>query len=170
MQSIVSHSWPEACFYALQSRKDTVPAFAACESKSTLITIVSFSLSSNKLGNNFNCASNLLMPISSLLISNKKVLSCNWLATVNNFLGRKELKMWISGALFEQKRFSFDNLTYVVFWAKGELFNKNPLKGSVHISQFQNPRNRTDFSGFTQKQFQIHDKTKNRLNTLDSDC
>ena len=38
-----------------------------------LITIVSLSLGSNKLGNNFDCDTNLLMPVSSLLISKKKV-------------------------------------------------------------------------------------------------
>ena len=65
-----------------------------------LITIVSLSLSSNKLGNNFNCDTNLLIPMSSLLILNKKVLSCNWLATNNNFWYHQELKMGISGAFF----------------------------------------------------------------------
>ena len=49
--------------------------------------------------------------------------------------------MWISCALFEQKRFSFDNQTHVVFWTKVELFCKNRLKRSVLKSQFQNPRN-----------------------------
>ena len=49
--------------------------------------------------------------------------------------------MWISSALFEQIRFSFDNLRHVVFRTKGELFYKNPLKRSVLKSQFQNPRN-----------------------------
>ena len=118
-----------------------------------LITIVSLSLSSNKLGNNFNYDANLLMAMSSLLTSNIKK-SCNWLATNNNFWCRKELKMWISGALFEQKRFSFDNLTHVVFWTKDELFYKNPLKRSVLKSQFQNPRNlneQNQFTQFTQK-------------------
>ena len=37
-----------------------------------LVTIVSLSLSSIKLGNNFNCDTNLLMTMSSSLISNKK--------------------------------------------------------------------------------------------------
>ena len=65
-----------------------------------LITIVSLSLSSNKLGNNFNCDTHLLIPMSSLLILNKKVLSCNWLATNNNFWYHQELKMGLSGAFF----------------------------------------------------------------------
>ena len=122
----------------------SLSAFVTCESKSNLtislirkllfrdifcsflimvlITIVSLSLSSNKLGNIFNCDINLLMPISSRLFSNKRVLSCNFLATNNNFWCCQKLKMWISGALFEQKRCSFDNLTHVVLWTKGELF------------------------------------------------
>ena len=72
-----------------------------------LITIVSSSLSLNKLGNNFNCDTNLLVPMPSLLISYKKVLSYHWFATDNNFWCRQELKMWISDALFKQKRFPF---------------------------------------------------------------
>ena len=67
----------------------------------------------------------------------KQVLSCNWLGTSNNFWCRRTLKMWISGAFFEQMRFYFNNLTHVVFWTKVELFYKNPLKKSVLKSQFQ---------------------------------
>ena len=77
--------------------------------------------------------------------------------------------MWISGALFEEKRFFFDNLTHVIFWTKGELFYKNPLKRSVLKSQFQNPRNvdeKNQFMQFKQKQLQIHDGTKNGSNTF----
>ena len=134
-------------------KKPSLSGFVACETKSkltvfptslikkllfrdiscnflimVLITIRSLSLSSNRLGNNFNCDTNLLMPTSSLIISCKKVLSCNWLATNNNFWFRHELKVWISGALFQPTRFSFDNLTHVVFWTKGELVFKNQLK------------------------------------------
>ena len=49
-----------------------------------LITIVSLSLSSIKLGNSFNCDSNLLMTMSSLLISNKKknYLTIVWLLII----------------------------------------------------------------------------------------
>ena len=102
----------------------------------------SFSLSSNNLGHNFDCDTNLLMPMSSLLISNKKIKSCSWFGTNNNFWCRQELKMWISSALFEQMRFSFDNLTHVVFWTtKVEHFYKNPWKRSVLKSQFQSQRN-----------------------------
>ena len=67
------------------------------------------------------------MPMSSQLFSNKGVLSCNFLAT-NNFWCRQKLKMWISGALFQQKRCSFDNMAHVVLWTKGELFYTNPFK------------------------------------------
>ena len=70
------------------------------------------------------------MPMSSLLISNKKV-SCNWLTNNNNLCCHQELKMWISGTLFEQNRFSFDNLTHAIFGTKGELIYENPLKRLV---------------------------------------
>ena len=78
--------------------------------------------------------------------------------------------MRISGALFEQMRFCFDNPTHVAFWTKVEHFYKNPLKRSVLKSQFQNPRNLVEknffFSPFTQKQLEIQEGTKDRLNTL----
>ena len=95
-------------------KMSTLSTFVACESKSNLtifsasltkkclfydiscsflimvlISIVPLSFSSNKLGNNFNCDSNLLIPMSLLLISSKKVLSCNWSSTAT------------SGALFD---------------------------------------------------------------------
>ena len=93
-----------------------------------LISVVS---SSNKLGNNFNCDTNLLKSMPSLQISNKEVLSCKWLPTNNSFWCRQEFKMWISSTLFKWKRFSFDNVTQVVFWTKGKLVCKNPLKRPV---------------------------------------
>ena len=80
------------------------------------LSIVSLSFSSTKV-DNVSC--NLMMSMSSLLISNKKFLSCKWLTTSNNFWCRQELKIGISGALFEEKGFSFDNLTHAVFWTKG---------------------------------------------------
>ena len=88
------------------------------------------------------------MPMSSLFISNKKVLSCNWLGTNNIFWCRQDLKMRISGVLFEQMRFSFDNLTHVVFWIKVENYYKNLLKRSVLKSQFQSLWNLVDKSLF----------------------
>ena len=48
--------------------------------------------------------------------------------------------MYVSDALFGQKRFSFGNLTHV-FLTKGELVYINLLKRSVLKSQFQNPQN-----------------------------
>ena len=78
---------------------------------------------------------NLLMSMSLLLIFLKKVLYCNWLATKNHFWSRQELKMWISGALFEEKRFSFDNLDTSYFVQKVNSFIK------ILKSQFQNPQN-----------------------------
>ena len=50
------------------------------------MTIVPLSLSSNKLDNNFDRDTNLLIPMSSLLISSAKVLSCNLLDTNNNLM------------------------------------------------------------------------------------
>ena len=64
-----------------------------------LVSIVLISLSSNKLGNNF-------------VITDAIVLAGNWLATSNNFWCRQELKMWVLGALFEQKRFSLFRIMY----------------------------------------------------------
>ena len=63
--------------------------------------------------------------------------------------------MRISGALFEQMRFCFDNPTHVAFWTKVEHFYKNPLKRSVLKSQFQNPRN------LVEKNFFFHHSRKN---------
>ena len=75
-----------------------------------LVTTVPLSLSSNKLDNfnyhKFTDANVVLL----FFFFKKKALSSNWLATNNNLRCRQEL---ISGALFEQKRFSFDNLTHV---------------------------------------------------------
>ena len=76
--------------------------------------------------------------------------------------------MFISGALFEEKRFSFDNLTHVIFWTKGELFYKDP---QIAISEpTKSGREKLIFSRLTQKHLQIHDGTENRLNTLYTDC
>ena len=96
----------------------SLSAFVPCESKSSLttfptslikkllfpdiscnflimvlITILPLSVSSNILDNNFKCDTNLLMPLSWLLISNKNVLTCNWLATNNIFWCRQRLKI-----------------------------------------------------------------------------
>ena len=99
-------------------------------------------------GNNFNCDINLLVPMSSLLILNRTVLSCNWLATKNNFWcrqGAKKCKFQMHH--LDKKTLSFSNLTRF-FLTKCELVYKNPVKRSVLKSQFQNPRNldeKTDF-------------------------
>ena len=100
-----------------------------------LITIVSLPLSSNaKLGSNFNCNSNLLMRMYSLLIPNKKYyLAIGWLLII----------------------ILVDTSDTVDFWVKDELFYKNLIKRLVLKSQSHNPRNldeRTDF-------FMIHAKT-----------
>ena len=127
-----------------------------------LLAIVSLSLSSNKLANNFNCDTNLLIVMLSLIISNKKVLTCSCLATNNNFWCRQELKMWILGAFIKQKRFSFDNLANVVSWTKVVPSNKNPLKMSVFKSKFQNSRNLDEKNVF------FHHSRKNNWNSRQS--
>ena len=104
------------------------------------------------------------MPMSLLLIFFQKVLSCNWLANNNNFSCRQELKIWVSCAIFEQKRISFDNLIHVAFWTKRELFYKNP---QITISEpTKSGRQKLIFSRFTQNQLQVSNGTENRLNTL----
>ena len=117
----------------------------------------------------------VVMSMSSQLFSNiKRVLSCNCLATNNNFWCRQKLKIWISGVLFEQKRRSFNNLTHVVLWTKGELFYKNPFKEvspQIVISEStKSGREKPILSWLTQKQLQIHSGTKNISNTLYTDC
>ena len=124
-----------------------------------LLAIVSLSLSSNKLANNFNYDTNLLIAVISLLISNRKVLTCSCLATNNNFWCRQELKMWILGALFKQKRFPFENLANVVSWTKVVPSNKNPLRMSVFKSKFQNPQNLDEKNVF------FHHSRKNNWNS-----
>ena len=78
--------------------------------------------------------------------------------------------MWISDALFEQTRFSFDNLTHVIFWTKGEIFYKHLLKKvGPQITIPESTKSRREkliFSLLTQNQLQIHDGIQNRLNTL----
>ena len=115
------------------------------------------------------------MPMSSQLFSNiKRVLSCNCLATNNNFWCRQKLKTWISGVLFKQKRCCFNNLTHAVLWTKSELFCKKPFKEvspQIAISEStKSGREKLIFSQFTQKRLQIHNGTKNKLNTLKTDC
>ena len=119
-----------------------------------LKSIVSLFSSSNKLGNNFSYDANLLMSVSSLLISNKNsTIYCNWLDTNNNFWCRHELKIWISDALFGQKRFWDFHSRMLFFWTIRVYENR--LKRSFHKSQFQNPQN---LDGKTDC-FTIHEET-----------
>ena len=75
----------------------------------SFLIMVLISIISIVTDNNINCDINSLMPMSLLLISNKKLPWCNRLTTNNNFWCHQELKMWISGALFEQRiRFNFE--------------------------------------------------------------
>ena len=79
--------------------------------------------------------------MTSMSISNKKILSCNWSATNNNLMSSgnkdvsfrciiwtKEIFFWQSGILF-------------FFLTKGELVYQHPFKRPISKSQFQNPRN-----------------------------
>ena len=96
------------------------------------------------------------MSMSSLLISNKKVLSCNWSATNNNLMssGDKNVSfryiIWTKEFLFWQSGTCF-------FLTKGELVYQNPLKRSVLKSKFQNPPNLDENDWFFHT---IHTKTK----------
>ena len=76
--------------------------------------------------------------------------------------------MWILAALFKQKRFSFDNLKH--FWAKIILFlwkSVEDVSPQIKISEStKSGQGKVIFSPFTQKQLEIHDATKNRLNAL----
>ena len=92
-----------------------------------LIAIVSWSLTSNKLGYNFNCDTNLLTLMPSLLTSNKKVLSRNWSATNNNCECEFQVRY---------------------------LNERDFLLTICHMSLFG------------QKVKNVHDETKNRLNTF----
>ena len=74
--------------------------------------------------------------------------------------------MSISGALFERKRFSFGNLTHVVFWTKGELFYKNLLKRSVLQLKFRNPQNPDKKRFHNSGKTTSNSRRKNRLNRL----
>ena len=89
----------------------------------------------HELGSNFNCDFNLLMPMSSLLISNKKkyCLAIDWRLLMSS--GDKSVSfIWTKEIFFRQS----DRCRFLT---KDELVYKNPLKRSVLILQFQNPRN-----------------------------
>ena len=89
----------------------------------------------HELGSNFNCDFNLLMPMSSLLISNKKkyCLAIDWRLLMSS--GDKSVSfIWTKEIFFRQS----DRCRFLT---KDELVYKNPLKRSVLKLQFQNPRN-----------------------------
>ena len=74
--------------------------------------------------------------------------------------------MWISGALFDQKRFSFDNLTHIVFFER-KVNSFKEVNPQIAISEStKSGRAKLIFPRFTQKQLQIHDGTEIRLNTV----
>ena len=73
--------------------------------------------------------------------------------------------MSISGALFERKRFSFGNLTHVVFWTKGELFYKKEVSAPTEISE-STKSGQEKISQFRKNNFEFTTEQKNRLNKL----
>ena len=107
-----------------------------------LVTFKKYPNAHYELGNNFNCDFNLLMPMSLLLISNKKkVLSGNWLArTNNNFWCRQEIKIKFQVHYLDKIDF-LSAIWHMLF------FNKK-WTGTREILI----------------QLLIHDGTKNRLN------
>ena len=123
-------------------------------------------LSSNKL-------TNLLMPMSWQLFSNKRVLSCNFLATNNNFWCRQKLKMWISGALFEQKKCFFTIWHMSFFEQKVNAFIKILWKGQSSNCNFRIHKvwtRKTNFFTIHAKTTLNSQRTKNTLNTLYINC
>ena len=90
----------------------------------------------------FNYGLNFLMPMSSLLISNKKVLSCNWLAINNNLMSSGDKNVSFRCIIWTKEFFFWQSGTcFFFFLTKGELVYQNPLTRSVLKSQFQNPSN-----------------------------
>ena len=86
-----------------------------------------------KLGNNFNCDFNLLMAMSLLLITNRKWLSGNWLAT-NNFRFHQEISsetplyFYSSNLLYFRQKESIEK-KFSDFW----MFEWKFTKFSCHI-------------------------------------
>ena len=124
-----------------------------------LVLIVSLSFSSNKVGNNFSCDTNLLMPMSSLLFSNKILLSCNWLATNNNFWCRQELKMWIFRCIIWRKEIFFWQSDTCRYLNKRWTHFKKSIKGlgpQIFISKStKSGWEKLIFSRFTQNNFKF---------------
>ena len=109
-----------------------------------------------KLGHNFNCDFNLLMSMSSLLISNKKKydLAIDWLLIIPfDVVRRKNISF---RCIIGTKEIFFRQSDTCPFLTKDELVHKIPLKRSVLKSQFQNPRNLDEKDWFFHT---IHTKT-----------
>ena len=100
-------------------------------------------------GNNFNCDINLLVPMSSLLILNRAVLPCNWLAINNNFCCRQAVKKCkFQMHNLDKRQFLLASWHMLFFLTKCQLVYKNSVKRSVLKPQFQNPRNLDENSDF----------------------
>ena len=99
-----------------------------CMIKIVLIATVALPLSSNKLGKNVNCDTNLLMSMSLLLIFLKKVLYCNLLATKNHFWSRQELKCEFQVRYLKKRDFLLTIWTRRILYKRWTL----SLKSSNH--------------------------------------
>ena len=114
-----------------------------------LIAIVSLSLSSNKLGNNFNCHTNLLIPMSLLFISN---LAIGWLLTITFDLIMSE-KCEFQVRYLNKGDFVLIIWEMLIFELKVNSFIKIRLRGQSSIYNFRINEiwtRKTDF-------FTIHD-------------
>ena len=116
-------------------------------------------------GNNFNCDINLLVPMSSLLILNRTVLSCNWLATKNNFWcrqGVKKCKFQIH--YLDKKTLSFSNLKHVFFYKMWACLQKSGKEVSpqITVSKYTKSRRKNWFFWHNsyQNNFQFTTKQK----------
>ena len=110
-----------------------------------------------QLGNNFNCDFTLLMPMSSLLISNKKkVLPCNWLPTIITNASFRCI-ICTKDIFFRQSDICPLSSFIKIRW-RGQSSNQNFRIQEIWTRKID------FFTWFRQKQ-PIHNGIKNRLNT-----
>ena len=98
------------------------------------------------------------------------MISCNWSTTNTDFWCPQALKMRISGAsVFLVQIFFWKSDTCRLLSKKWTRLWKSVIEviAQITISEFtKSGREKLIFSRFTQKQLQIHNGTKNRLNTF----
>ena len=111
-----------------------------------------------ELGNNFNCDFNLPMPMSSLLISNKKkVPLCNWLPTIIKNVSFRCITC--TNEIFLRQSDICPLNSFVKIRWRGQSSNQNFRIQEIWTRKID------FFTRFRQKQ-PIHNGTKNELNTL----